>query len=98
MSRRRDKSLIKLYKDLMITRRDLIDLRESINHTINSIKDSDHRLRHIEAQRNRRESLQAGAQIPKRDAAPSFLLKIRAKCNHCNLAFPSNDALSDHIK
>jgi hypothetical protein len=41
MERKKDKSLIKLYKDLMITRRDLIDLRESISNTINSIKVSD---------------------------------------------------------
>jgi hypothetical protein len=57
MSRRRDKSLIKLYKDLMITRRDLIDLRESINNTIHSIKESDDRLKLIQAQRNRKQSL-----------------------------------------
>ena len=26
------------------------------------------------------------------------MLKIKAKCDHCNLAFPTNEALSEHIK
>jgi len=39
--RKNDRSLIKIYKDLMVTKRDLIDLRESISNTIASIQNSD---------------------------------------------------------
>ena len=41
MRGRSDRSLIKIYKDLMVTKRELIDLRESISQTIRSIKQSD---------------------------------------------------------
>lgn len=43
-----ERSLIKIYKDLMVTKRDLIDLRESITSTINSIRESDQRLKIIQ--------------------------------------------------
>lgn len=48
MERQEERSLIKIYKDLMVTKRDLIDLRESITSTINSIRESDQRLKIIE--------------------------------------------------
>lgn len=47
----RDRPLIKIYKDLMVTKRDLIDLRESITHTIQSIRHSDEAIRQIRARR-----------------------------------------------
>jgi hypothetical protein len=56
MDRKKDRSLVKLYKDLMITKRDLIDLRESINNTINSIKESDEQMKRIEMQRRLRQN------------------------------------------
>ena len=37
----RDRSLAKMYKDLMITKRDLADLKQSITNTINSIRQAD---------------------------------------------------------
>jgi ribosomal protein L37E len=33
-----DKSLVKIYKDLMVTKRELTDLRESIAFTLSSLK------------------------------------------------------------
>ncbi len=45
MMRRQDRSMVKIYKDLMITRRDLIDLRNSISNTLESIKQSDVQLK-----------------------------------------------------
>lgn len=47
----RDRPLIKIYKDLMVTKRDLIDLRESITNTIQSIKHSDDAIRKIRERR-----------------------------------------------
>lgn len=47
MMRRQDRSMVKIYKDLMITRRDLIDLRTSISNTIESIKHSDVQLKNF---------------------------------------------------
>ena len=49
--RRQDRSMVKIYKDLMITRRDLIDLRNSISNTLESIKHSDVQLKKVEDQR-----------------------------------------------
>lgn len=38
MSRRGDKSLVKIYKDLLISKRELIDLRQSITKTLSGLK------------------------------------------------------------
>ena len=46
-----DRPLIKIYKDLMVTKRDLIDLRESITHTIHSIRHSDDAIRQLRVKR-----------------------------------------------
>lgn len=48
IDRQDERSLIKIYKDLMVTKRDLIDLKESITSTINSIRESDQRLKIIQ--------------------------------------------------
>ena len=40
--------MIKIYKDLLVTKRDLIDLRESINQTIRSIRNSDRAINHMQ--------------------------------------------------
>ena len=54
---RKDRSLIKMYKDLMVTKRDLVDLRESITNTIQSIRDSDEQMKKIDMRRKvRRET------------------------------------------
>ena len=50
----RERPLIKIYKDLMVTKRDLIDLRESITQTIHSIKHSDREILKI---RDKRENI-----------------------------------------
>jgi len=49
--RRKNQSLIRAYKDLAVTKRDLIDLRESIAQTIKEIKHTDDILREMNAKR-----------------------------------------------
>lgn len=42
---------INIFKDLMVTRRDLNDLRESLQNTFKSVKHSDQMIMHIEDKR-----------------------------------------------
>lgn len=67
---RAERSLIKIYKDIMITKRDLIDLRESITQTINSIRDSDRRLEMLR-DRRRQIDAQPREEVPERSALPN---------------------------
>ena len=42
-----------IYKDLMVAKRELLDLRESINKTMRSIRESDQRLDGLEERRKK---------------------------------------------
>jgi RNase P subunit RPR2 len=48
---RLERPLFKIYKDLMVTKRDLIDLRESITQTILDIRQSDRTFRRANQKR-----------------------------------------------
>lgn len=92
---RKDRSLIKMYKDLMVTKRDLVDLRESITNTIQSIRDSDEQMKKIDMRRKvRRETEHC-------QPAHKPFLKGRFSGSCCELCFASfgeRDALELHMQ
>jgi len=92
-----DRSLVKIYKDLMITKRDLIDLRESINNTLKFIKHSDIMIQDIETSRTgmlvcRSCGKYQSPAVPHR-CAPVVLSR---KCPHCPCCFPNDESLNIH--
>lgn len=95
MSRRGDKSLVKIYKDLLISKRELIDLRQSISKTLTGLKQP--------AGKNLPQ-VKAGKKIclaclkVHEPAAAQHCKPINQKCPTCNLHFPTHEALHQHKK
>lgn len=92
---RKDRSLIKMYKDLMVTKRDLVDLRESITNTIQSIRDSDAQMKKIDIRRK------ICRQMERCEPARKPSLKGRVSGSCCELCFASfgeRKALEMHMQ
>lgn len=91
--RRPERSMVKIYKDLMITRRDLIDLRTSISNTLETIKQSDVQLKKIEDQRKSKPVPQPKGLFQKVPTSPitSF------KCSICEEGFSKEADMLYHF-
>ena len=74
----------KIFKDLMITRRDLADLRESIHNNFRSIKHSDQKIMHIEDKMMHIQHFQSAPQI-NQPAAQQMYLPINSNLQFCQI-------------
>ena len=83
---RNDRPMIKIYKDLMVTKRDLIDLRESITNTIKSIKEADRGSKEPRGKCN-----QCGDRL---NPAEGHECKQTVKCELCLMQFQGVERLN----
>ncbi len=95
MRRRTDKSLVKIYKDLMISKRELSDLRQSITKTLYGLKQP-YSKNPASIQPKRKMCLKCKAF---HDLAAAHQCKSEShKCNYCAQYFPTIDSLERHKK
>ena len=91
---RKDRSIVKMYKDLMVTKRDLVDLRESITNTLQSIRDSDRLMQQLDMRGKFRRQTEHCQPAQK----PSLKARVSGSCCElCLASFGERRALEMHM-